>query len=111
MNWPSGTVDYIENIDINTQQIFVEGENALGTSDFAINGISLYPNPTTTFINFSLSGIEGTPARVIDINGRTVLNTTISTNNNINVEALTTGVYFVQLQIENKNVSYKFVKK
>lgn len=111
IEWPSGTVDFIENVDINSQHIFTEGENVLGTSDFAVNGISLYPNPTTSLVNFSLSGIEGTPVRVIDFNGRIVLNTSISTNNNINVGNLTTGVYFVQLQVENKNVSYKFVKK
>ena len=111
IEWPSGTVDLIENVDINSQHVFIEGENVLGTSDFALNGISLYPNPTSTMVNFSLKNIEGTPVRVIDVNGRTVLKTTISSDSNINVETLTNGVYFVQLQVENKDLSYKFVKK
>ena len=111
IEWPSGTVDLIENVDINSQHVFIEGENVLGTSDFALNGISLYPNPTSTMVNFSLKNIEGTPVRIIDVNGRTVLKTTISSDNNINIEMLTNGVYFVQLQIENKDLSYKFVKK
>jgi hypothetical protein len=111
IEWPSGTVDLIENVDINTQHVFIEGENVLGTSDFALNGISLYPNPTSAIINFSLKNMEGTPVRIIDVNGRTVLKTSISSNNNINIETLTNGVYFVQLQIENKDLSYKFVKK
>lgn len=109
--WPSGIVDIIENPTISTQHSYVEGENQLAVTDFEVNGISLYPNPTTSMINFSLNGIEGTPVTVIDINGRTVLNTVISSNNNINVEALTTGIYFVQLEVENKAVSYKFAKK
>jgi len=62
-------------------------------------------------VNFSLKNIEGTPVRIIDVNGRTVLKTTISSDSNINIEMLTNGVYFVQLQIENKDLSYKFVKK
>jgi hypothetical protein len=62
-------------------------------------------------VNFSLKNIEGTPVRVIDVNGRTVLKTTISSDSNINVETLTNGVYFVQLQVENKDLNYKFVKK
>ena len=111
IHWPSGTIDIIENPEISTQHVFIEGENQLAISDFEVNGISLYPNPTTSTINFSLNGIEGTPINVIDINGRTVLNTVISSDNNINVEALTTGVYFVQMEVENKSVSYKFVKK
>jgi hypothetical protein len=111
IEWPSGTVDLIENVDINSQHVFIEGENVLGTSDFALNGISLYPNPTSAMVNFSLKNIEGTPVRIIDVNGRTVLKTTISSDNNINIEMLTNGVYFVQLQIENKDLSYKFVKK
>lgn len=111
IEWPSGTIDFIENVDINSQHIYVEGDNVLGTSDFALNGISLYPNPTTSMINFSLNGIEGTPVRVIDVNGRIILNTTVSSDSNINVETLTNGVYFVQLQVDNKDLSYKFVKK
>jgi hypothetical protein len=111
IEWPSGTIDFIENVDINTQHVFVEGEYVLGTSNFALNGISLYPNPTTSIINFSLNNIEGTPVRVIDTNGRIILNTTISSNSNINIEMLTNGVYFVQLQLENKDLSYKFVKQ
>ena len=111
IEWPSGTVDLIENVDINSQHVFIEGENVLGTSDFALNGISLYPNPTSAMVNFSLKNIEGTPVRIIDVNGRTILKTTISSDNNINIEMLTNGVYFVQLQIENKDLSYKFVKK
>ena len=111
IEWPSGIIDFIENVDINSQHVFIEGEHVLGTSDFALNGISLYPNPTTSMVNFSLKNIEGTPVRVIDVNGRTVLKTTISSDSNINVETLTNGVYFVQLQVENKDLSYKFVKK
>ena len=111
IEWPSGTVDLIENVDINSQHVFIEGENVLGTSDFALNGISLYPNPTSAMVNFSLKNIEGTPVRIIDVNGRTILKTKISSDNNINIEMLTNGVYFVQLQIENKDLSYKFVKK
>ena len=111
IEWPSGTLDLIENVDINSQHVFIEGENVLGTSDFALNGISLYPNPTSAMVNFSLKNIEGTPVRIIDVNGRTILKTTISSDNNINIEMLTNGVYFVQLQIENKDLSYKFVKK
>ena len=110
IEWPSGIVDFIENVDINTQHIFVEGEN-LGGSDFEFDQINLYPNPATSVLNFSKNNIEGTSVRVIDSNGKIILNTTISSNNSINVESLSSGIYFVQLEVESKKVSHKFIKK
>jgi len=111
IEWPSGTVDEIINPDINAQHIYVEGDNELAITDFQVNGINLYPNPTSDIINFSIRDIEGTSVTIIDINGRTVLNTVISSDNNINIENLNKGVYFVQLEVENKAVSYKIIKK
>jgi len=110
IEWPSGIVDLIENVDINTQHVFVEGEN-LGGNDVEFDQLNLYPNPTTSILNFSKNNMVGVTARIVDSNGKIVFNTTVSTNNSINVESLTSGVYYVQLEVENKNVSYKFIKK
>jgi hypothetical protein len=52
----------------------------------------------------------GTPITITDINGRTVLNTEITSNNSINIENLVKGVYFVQFEIEEKEVNYKVIK-
>jgi len=111
VTWPSGTVDVIVNPDINTQLIIEEGSSPLAITDFQIEGINLYPNPTADILNFSLKGLEANSVRIIDLNGKIVLNTTISSENNINVSSLDSGVYFAQLQIEKKLVSYKFLKK
>ncbi len=111
INWPSGIIDVIDNPDANTQHVFVEGENELAVTDFQINGISLYPNPTSDILNFSINNLEGSPVTVIDINGRVVLNTTVSSDNDINIENIIKGVYFVQLEVENKTVNYKIIKK
>ncbi len=111
IRWPSGTVDYLDNPDINETHIVVEGSNPLAITDFQINGISLYPNPTTDLLNFSLRGLEGTPVTIIDLNGKLISNAEISAENNIDVSSLNVGVYFAQLEIEKRKVSYKFVKK
>ncbi len=110
VNWPSGNVDQFDNLDINAQHVLVEGSAPLAVTDFQKDGISIYPNPTADIINFSLKGLETTPASVVDINGKTVLNTVISTDNNINVANLRSGVYFVQFEIEKQAVQYKFIK-
>lgn len=110
IHWPSGTIDYIDNPNMNETHIIVEGSNPLAVTDFEINGINIYPNPTTDYINFSLKGLENTPVSIIDLNGKLIVNTKISTDNSINVTSLNTGVYFVQLEVEKQTVSYKFVK-
>jgi hypothetical protein len=111
IHWPSGIVDVIEDPAINEQHIYVEGENVLAVTQFQKNGIHLYPNPTTDLLNFSLAGLVNTPVTVIDVNGRLVLNTVISSENNIDVSSLKSGAYFVQLEVEKKGVTYKFVKR
>ena len=62
-------------------------------------------------LNFSLAGLENAPVNIMDVNGRIVMNTVISQNRDINVSSLIAGAYFVQLEVENKAVNYKFVKK
>jgi len=111
IEWPSGIVDEFIDPDINDTHIYVEGSSILGTDDFNKKSIVLYPNPTSDFINFSLKGLADTPINIIDVNGRIVLQTTISSNDNINVSSLQSGVYFVNLEVEGQSLSYKFVKR
>ncbi|MGK0175506.1 MAG: hypothetical protein ACI9AT_001893, partial [Ulvibacter sp.] len=110
VTWPDGTVDIITDPTINTQIIVEQGSSPLAITDFQKEGISLYPNPTVGVVNFSLAGLQDVPVRVIDVNGKVVLNTTVSSENNINVAPLQSGIYFVQMEIEKKVVNYKFLK-
>ena len=111
VQWPSGTIDEILNPDINTQHIIVEGSAPLAVTEFEMNGIQIYPNPTVNIINFSLVGLHKTPVTVVDVNGKVVLNSIISSENNIDVSSLKSGVYFIQMTVENTSQSYKFVKR
>ncbi len=110
VKWPSGIVDIIDNPAIDTQHVIKEG-GSLGLSEEQIEGLSLFPNPTVDRINFSLRGLENTPARIVDMNGKVILNTEISSENSIDVTSLNSGIYFVQMEIEKKFVNYKFIKK
>jgi hypothetical protein len=111
IEWPSGIVDEFIDPEINDTHIYLEGSSILGTDDFTKESIVLYPNPTSDLINFSLRGLTNTPVNVVDVNGRVVLQTIISANDNINVSSLQSGVYFVNLEIEGQSLSYKFVKR
>lgn len=111
IQWPNGTVDEIINPDINTQVIFQQGGNPLGVNDTQAAAISLFPNPTADQLNFSVKGMDNTVVSILDMNGKLVLNTTVSTANSIDVSSLNTGVYFAQFEVDQKQISYKFVKK
>lgn len=70
--------------------------------------ITLYPNPTssTLIINSSI-GIDA--LEVIDMQGKTV-KSTYNASNNLNVEDLQAGIYFLKISSGNVIENRKFVK-
>lgn len=76
----------------------------LSVGDFEKDSFTIYPNPTSDYINFS--GLnEVTEVSVYSQLGTLVAKTT--TDKNINISGLTNGVYFVKLN----NQIHKFIKK
>jgi hypothetical protein len=82
----------------------------LSNSDFnSIDGLKLYPNPVANgklFIE-TTANAERT-VTVFDVLGKQVLNT-ISSENEINVSELNTGVYLVKISEEGKTATRKLV--
>ncbi|MDX1463752.1 MAG: ASPIC/UnbV domain-containing protein, partial [Marinirhabdus sp.] len=113
IEWPNGTVDIFEDVAPNQSLVVTEGETGttMGIDDINANLVSVFPNPTASALNFSMEGLQDTPVTIIDVNGKLVLNTTISSSNSIDVSALKSGVYFVQFEMEDQRQSIKFVKK
>ncbi|MCW3161854.1 T9SS type A sorting domain-containing protein [Chryseobacterium oryctis] len=72
--------------------------------------VSIYPNPVSDILNISAKLEKEEKVEIFNIEGRKVLETTISNDKNkINVSNLTTGDYI--LTIKGINLSSKFVKK
>lgn len=90
---------------------------SLPIKDVEISSIQLtaYPNPATDVLNLSINGIEneGLSYRLSDVNGRTQIEGEISSDNTrIDVAQLLVGVYFVEVQQNNKIVrAFKVVKQ
>lgn len=86
--------------------------NVLSIADFNIDGVAVYPNPTTDVIN--VVGLQDANYKidVVDLMGRTLTSLEINTDNTtIDVSTLSTGMY--QLIISNGNEvigSKKFIK-
>ncbi|HXU27646.1 MAG TPA: T9SS type A sorting domain-containing protein, partial [Bacteroidia bacterium] len=74
---------------------------------------NLYPNPTNGLLNFSLNkpSDDLLQIEVFDILGNLVLHQKTA-NNFIAVDELTTGIYFLHLKQNNKNLAtVKFIKE
>ena len=110
ITWPSGTVDEIINPDINTLHEIEEGAE-LSINENSADFIKLYPNPASSVIHFSKEILRDTPVQIVDISGKVIMKQTISSENTLNIESLQSGVYFVQLEVDQQKLSYKFIKK
>ena len=74
------------------------GGDIITTTDNAV--VKLQPNPASTSANLTIEGVRGNVEySLIDINGRTIFNKTINANTTeqINLEGLTRGTYFVRV--------------
>ncbi len=74
---------------------------------------SLYPNPSNGILNFSLNKPSNDLLiiQVLDVLGKTVL-TENTTSSYINIERLNSGIYFLYVKQNNKNLAtVKFIKE
>ena len=84
-------------------------EETLSISEFDINGFNMYPNPANDILNIKLNNIINANLSVYDIQGKLVLERSISQEQNLelNMSGLQSGMYFVKLKTGSK----EFVKK
>lgn len=85
----------------------------LGVEEFNTVSFAVYPNPAIDQLNISASGIDMSQYSfaITDMLGRVLLNNKIESNNTINVNALSEGVYNLSILDGNKLVvSKKFIK-
>jgi hypothetical protein len=80
-----------------------------------IRNINVYPNPASKYINFSLENpLSGNYTyRIIDQRGITILegdvNHDLRTPQQVELNVLSNGVYFVQFKTQDRVVMYKKV--
>ncbi len=111
-----GTSTYIimvEGFDVDevgdfTLQVTCE---SLNTSDFELNQLSMYPNPTNGLIHID-SNITIDSVELYNTAGQLVLVEKInSTNSTINIAALQNGIYFAKAISKDASKTIKIVKK
>ena len=93
---------YIDRIAVNNEAALATG-NVQSTN----SKITVYPNPTSDYLNFSGKVFS---AQIFDAAGRTVSSSKVS-NGQVNVTNLAKGVYIVKFETENGTQTEKFIKK
>lgn len=83
----------------------------LGTNNVSQNQIAFFPNPVEDILHLnSKETIDG--VAVYKVTGQLVANVTYSeTRNELNVAALSSGIYFVQVSSNGKIETLKVVKQ
>lgn len=87
--------------------------NSLATIEENINNndrIIIYPNPTTDYANIKVNNQERViKVMIYDVNGRLLVSTYNSSS--INVQQLSTGIYFLSIITDLKKYNSKLIKK
>jgi len=76
-----------------------------------INGVSIYPNPTTGIFTVELNNNAAKTVQVSDLTGRVVMTGSSNTDKvNVNISSLANGIYYVKIQSNNAVETIKVVK-
>lgn len=110
--WPSGIIDVIENPIINQALSVIEGSSPLSLADVGGQKITIYPNPTTNFLNISnLNLLHVKNIKIYNHLGQRLLEST-TTQNQIDVSNLSEGLYILTIETtDNKKYSESFIKQ
>lgn len=86
-------------------------QTTLGTSDFELKNLVVYPNPVKDILNISFDSAMNTVA-IYNMMGQQVMAKPINANEDtIDVSNLGSGTYFVKVQAENKFKTIKIIKQ
>ena len=87
-------------------------QTTLGTEEFSINNVNVYPNPVKGILNYTISNqIVLTSITINDISGKQIYKSGNTINNDIDVSSLSSGVYFVTFKSDISSVTKKFIKE
>lgn len=79
-------------------------------SDSSVKQLSIYPNPA--FEGFYITDIEVESAlvQIVDLNGKVVLEQTVSNNQYVDISCLSQGVYMLLCQSGSNKIEQKIIK-
>lgn len=89
----------------------VSVQTTLGSTDFDLNGLTVYPNPVKNILNFSYTH-DISSVSVYNFLGQQVLSKSLQTNKSeIDLSELTSGTYYLSIQSQDKVKTIKIIKE
>jgi len=88
----------------------LEGGTTTGIADIESGKIVIYPNPAKNELRIESNGLEITKLEIVDLSGKTIYQFN-NLRNQINVSALSKGIYFVKIETEKGVITQKFIKE
>lgn len=110
VRWPSGIVDTLENLDVNTTLVIVEGEHQMGMNEVEAPIFSIYPNPVKDILNVQGKSLENSQFEIFHLSGNKLMTGKL-TNGKINVKHLNKGIYVISIVKDGKKSNLKFIKQ
>lgn len=87
----------------------------LSSSNFELNKISVYPNPSKGVFNISLGNVEPTSIEVYDLMGKQItMKQKVSISNSeatIDLTNASQGVYFVKISVDGEQIVKRIIKQ
>jgi hypothetical protein len=113
VNWPSGNVDTLLSPNIDEAITIVEG-STLSINESASSIFKIYPNPTKNYVSVDgLQAVSNASYEIYDITGKLIVSKTFlsTTNNEIDLNAVKPGIYFLNLYSNNNRFVHKVIKE
>ena len=112
IRWPSGIVNVITDVSINSTLSLVEGVNTAVSGTADAGGLRVYPNPAQDHLFVELVAGRGTrTVTVLDVAGKQVIASTTLVGDRVDVSGLSKGAYQVQVQQDGTLHKRTFVKQ
>jgi hypothetical protein len=89
----------------------VEGTFNVGVAQVAKDPLKLYPNPATNVLYVrGLTALGTVPVTITDLAGKQAM-ATVLRNEQVNVSALTPGIYLLRADLPGGSVTRRFVRE
>lgn len=117
--WSSDTEEWIDYDNYSyrkytyyySEQKDEEGESAIDEGNSSVYHCKVYPNPATTFINIDIEGSQTATFTIYDLQGKIVLENTLSKDSQVDISSLQDGIYFYTLISNEEIYTGSIVKK
>ncbi|NQX78134.1 FG-GAP-like repeat-containing protein [Gilvibacter sp.] len=112
--WPSGTVDYYDDITPNQRLTLIEGVGYLSANTpMDQSGFAMYPNPAVSQLNLLHTGAQIEVVRIYNTLGQLILNQRFDNANSQQLEVghLTPGAYWVEVLTDSGRLTKKLIKQ